>query len=117
MIQKLTRSRSHGGNNVRRLVHFANRKNRDSRNVGVDQFDGADRSLRILRIDIHQDNFGALIQQLTQNGIARSRREPDMAQYGSGKIGTLDPAIQYDGLFAVLGEESDSDPGHDSILS
>jgi hypothetical protein len=24
--------------------------------------------------------------------------------------------MQYDGLFAVLGEEGDGDPGHDSIL-
>jgi hypothetical protein len=25
--------------------------------------------------------------------------------------------MQYDGFFAVLGEEGDGDPGHDSILS
>ena len=117
MIQKLTRPGSHGGNNVRRLVHFSDSKNCDSGNVGVDQLDGADGALRILGIDIHQDNFSPLIQQLAQNGVARSRREPDMAQHGSGQIGALHPAIQYDGLFAVLGQEGDGDPGHDSILS
>jgi hypothetical protein len=83
----------------------------------VDQFNGADGSLRILGVNIHQDDFGALILQLTQNSIARSHRETDTAQYGSGKIGTFHPAIQYDGLFAVLGKERDGDPGHDSILS
>lgn len=40
-----------------------------------------------------------------------------MTQYRSGQIGALDPAIQYDGLFAVLGQDGDGDPGHDSILS
>src|SRR5450759_1678558 len=40
-----------------------------------------------------------------------------MAQYRSGQIGALHPAIQYDGFFAVLGQEGDGDPGHDSILS
>ena len=94
MIQKLARAGSHGGNNVRGLVHFAHGKNRDIGNAGVDQFDGANGSLRILRIDIHQDDFGVLILQLTQNRVARSRRETDMAQYRSGQIGALHPAVQ-----------------------
>jgi hypothetical protein len=82
----------------------------------VDQFDGSNGSLRILGIDTDQDNFSVLILQLTHNRIARSRRETDMAQYCSGQVSALDPAIQYDGLFAVLREEGDSDPGHGSIL-
>jgi len=117
MIQELTRAGSHGGNNVGGLVDLADGKNRDFGNAGVDQFDGANSSLRILGIDIHQDDFDALILQLTQDGIARSQGEPDVAQCRTGKVRALHPAVQYDGLFAVLGKEGDSDPGHDSILS
>ncbi len=40
-----------------------------------------------------------------------------MAQYGASEVGALDSAVQNDGLFAVLGEKGDGDPGHDSILS
>jgi hypothetical protein len=39
-----------------------------------------------------------------------------MTQCRSGQVGTLHPAVQYHGLFAVLGKERDGDPGHDSIL-
>jgi len=76
----------------------------------VDQLDGADSSLRILGIDSHQHNFGALIQQLTQHGIAG----PQGTRHGSIPFGPdwcSRPAIQYDGLFAVLGQEGDGDPG------
>jgi hypothetical protein len=73
-------------------------------------------SLRILGIDTHQDDFGVLILQLTQNRIARPGREPDMAQHGPGQIGAFDPAVQCDGLFAIFSEKGDGDPGHDSIL-
>jgi hypothetical protein len=116
MIQKLARPGSHGGNNVRGLVHFAHRKNRDFGNAGVDQFDGADGPLRILRINVHHHNFRALILQLTQNGVARPCREPDMAQYRTRQIGALHAAIEYDGLLAVFGKEGDGDSGHSLFL-
>jgi hypothetical protein len=116
VIQKLARAGSHGGNNIRGLTHFAHGENCDFGKVAMDQFDGANGSLRILGIDTHQDDFGVLILQLTQNRIARSGGETDMAQHGSGQVGALDPAVQCDGLFAILSEEGDGDPGHDSIL-
>ena len=116
VIQKLARAGSHGGNNVCGLAHFAHGENCDFGKVAVDQFDGANGSLRILRIDTHQDDFGVLILQLAQNRIARPGGKPDMAQHRSGQVGALDPAVQCDGLFAILSEEGDGDPGHDSIL-
>jgi len=116
VIQKLARAGSHGGNDVSGLTHFAYGENCDFGNIAVDQFDGADGSLRILRINIHQNDFGALILQLAQNRIARPRGETHMAQHRSGQVGALNPAVKNDGLFAVLGEEGDGDPGHDSIL-
>ena len=61
VIEKLARARPHRGHNVRRLVHFADGKNRDLGNASVNQFDGADGSLRIVRIDIDQNDFNPLI--------------------------------------------------------
>ena len=34
-------------------------------------------------------------------------RETDMAQHRTRQVGALHPAVQYDGLFAVLGKEGD----------
>ena len=82
----------------------------------MNQFDGANGALRILGVDADQDHFGVLILQLTQDGIARSDGEPNMAHDGTGQIGALDATIEYDGLFAVLRKEGNGDPGHDSIL-
>jgi len=39
-----------------------------------------------------------------------------MAQYRAGQISALDATMHYDGFFAILGEEGNGDPGHDSIL-
>jgi len=83
----------------------------------VDQLDGADGALRILGIDAYQRDFRALILQLPQNRIARPNGEPDVAQSSARQVRALDPAVQYNGLFAVFGEKRDGDPGHDSILS
>ena len=52
MIQKLARPGAHRGNNIRGLIHLAHGKNRNFGNTGVDQFNRADGSLRILRINI-----------------------------------------------------------------
>jgi len=117
MIQKLARAGAHGGNDVGGLVHFTDGKNRDVGGAGMDEFDRANGTLRILRVDAHENNFGALILQLAQNGVTRSNWETDVAQHGPSQIGALHPAVEYDGLFAVLGQEGDCDPGHDSLLS
>jgi hypothetical protein len=117
MIQKLTGTCSHGGDDVRGLAHLAHGKNRDVRNAGVNQFDGADSALRILGVNAYQDDFSPLILQLPQYGIARTDGEAHMAEHGAGQIGALDATVQNYGLFAIFGKKGDSDPGHDSILS
>ena len=116
MIQKFARPGSHGRHYVRGLAHFAHRKNGDFGNTRVNQFNGTNRALRILGVDTYQDNFGVLILQLAQNGVVRSGRKTDMAQHGPSQIRAFYAAIEYDGLFAILRQEGNCDPGHDSIL-
>ena len=83
----------------------------------MNHFDGADGPLRISRINIHQDDFGALVLQLTQQRIARSRWKPDVAQYSSSQMSAFQARVKDDGLFAILGKDGDGDAVHESILS
>jgi hypothetical protein len=57
-----------------------------------------------------------LILQLPHYGVGGADWEANMAQRGAREVGALDPAVQDDGLFAILGQEGDGDAGHDSLL-
>ena len=48
-FQKFARAGAHRSHDGGRMVHFTNRENGNVRGVGLDQFDGADGPLRILR--------------------------------------------------------------------
>ena len=116
-VEKFARARSHGGDDVSRLAHLADRKNCDVAGGGMNHFNGADGTLRILRINIHHHNFRTLIEDLTKHGIARCRGESDMAEHGPGHVSAFHPGVQNDGLFAILGKDGDGYPVHESILA
>ena len=65
-IDKFTSPSAHRGNDDHGLVYFPGGKNCDVGNAGMDQLNGADGALRILWIDIDQNDFGVLVLQLTQ---------------------------------------------------
>ncbi len=115
-VDKLAGAGTHGGDDGGRLIHLADGKNSDVGNAGVDEFDGANGALRVARIDIDQDDFGALVLQLPQNGVARPEREAGLAHHGASQMRAFDTGVQDDGLFAVLGEDGDCDSVHESIL-
>src|SRR5207253_7695240 len=57
-----------------------------------------------------------LIENLAQHGVARAHRKSDVAEHRSGHVGAFNPGVQEDGLFAVLGEDGDGYPMHESVL-
>ena len=116
-VQKLTRSRPHSRDNIRRLSQLADRKDRDIPRGGVNHFNRPNSSLRILRVDVHQDDFCPLIEDLAQHRITWAHGKPNVAEHSSGHVGAFNPGIQNYGLFAVLREDGDGYPMHESILA
>src|SRR6266849_3930859 len=116
-VQKLARSRPHRGDDVGRLGQFSSRKNCDVPGGGVNHFNGADGPLRILWINIHQHDFRPLIEYLPEHCVAGGHGKPDVAEHGPGHMSAFDPRIQNRGLFAVLREDGDGYPVHESILA
>ncbi len=63
-FQKLASPGTHGGHDGGRVIHFADGKNRNFAGVGLNQFDGGDGWLRVARVNINDNNFGADILHL-----------------------------------------------------
>jgi hypothetical protein len=83
----------------------------------VNHFNRADGSRWILRVDIHQDNFCPLIENLPQHRVTRPYGKAKVAEDSAGHVGAFNPGVQNDGLFTVLGEDGDGYPMHESILA
>ena len=83
----------------------------------MNHFNGADGSLRILRINIHQHDFRLLIEHLAEDCVAGADGKPDVAEHSSGHMSAFDPGVQNDGLLAILRKDCDGYPVHESIIA
>ena len=77
------------------MIHFPNGKNRDLAGIRLDQFDGADGTLSIARIDIHNHHFGAHVLHLAQHRVGRAGREPGVAEDIAAHSGALQTMLEY----------------------
>ena len=75
VIQIFTGPGAHAGHNGGGLLHGSVGKDGELEGVGLNQFDGFDGALRILGRDIDDDDFGAQVLNLAQDGIGGSGEE------------------------------------------
>ena len=81
------------------------------------QGDGAQRALLGVGIDIDQHDLGMGILDLTQDGVARGRGEPAMAENNLARLRVLEPALEDRESFSVFGQKGGSYAGHSSVLT
>ena len=95
VIQVFAGPGAHAGHNRGGLLHAAVGENRQLQGIGLNEFDRADGRLRILRRDIDDDDFGAQILNLAEDGVSGAGRKADIAEHGPGQTGSLYPALQF----------------------
>ncbi len=95
IIEKLSGAGAHGGHNAGWLPHGAVGKNGQLQRVRLDQFDGADGGLRILRRNIDDHHFGPEILNLAQDGVCGAGGKADVGVYGAGQAGGFQAALEF----------------------
>ena len=94
MIEVFSGSGAHAGDDGRGLLHVAVGKDGELQSVGLNQLDGFDGALRILGRDVDDDDFGAQILNLAQDGVGGSGGKADVAEYDPTQAGCFHPALQ-----------------------
>jgi hypothetical protein len=102
-IDELASPGAHRANNGHGVAHFADSENRDVIGCGADQFDGTNCTLRVVRVDIDQYDFGVLILNLADDGICCADGKANIAEHGAGNVGAFQTILKNDRLLAVLG--------------
>ena len=98
-----TSPRTHGGDNRRRVIHGADRENRDVAGSRMDQLDSADRTLHVVGINIDQHDFGSDILDLAHHRIDGAGGKADMGENVSPHVGRLQTMLEHRNSLFVLG--------------
>jgi hypothetical protein len=94
VVQIFPGSGAHAGHNRGGLLHGAIGEDRQLQGVGLNELDGADGGLWILRRDIDDYNLGAQILNLAEDGIRGAGGKADVAEYGTTETSSLYTSLQ-----------------------
>src|SRR5262249_6459751 len=100
-FQELARARTHGCDDVLGLGQAANRENGRARQLLVENLDGAQGRLRIVKRNVENDNVGVFIVQSADYSIGRGQGEAAKSQYCPRHAGPLDQNLKNVSLLAV----------------
>src|SRR5579864_298539 len=87
-------SSTHAGDDARWPGHLAIRENGNLLRGGANQFDGMNGPLSVMRGNVDDHYFGAGILKQTQDGVGRSSRKPDVAEYGLSQARRFQTILQ-----------------------
>ena len=102
-FQVFAGARAHHRNNTLGVVQFTHGKDAKVVSIGFEQFNKTGAPLSVLRIDIHQDNFGAQVLDLAQNRVSRGRSETGMAENGTAQSRAFHTMLQHHKAVSVFG--------------
>ena len=106
LFQKFARAGPHRGHDGGRMAHFTDRKNGDVRGVRLNQFDGADGPLRIVRINIDDHYFCPHVLYLAQHRVRGAGREPYVTEDVAAHSGSFQTMLEDRQPFSVFGQKS-----------
>ena len=88
------------------MVHFPDGKNRNFAGVRLNQFDGADGSRGIVRVNIHQDDFCPDVLNLAQYRVRGAGRKAHVAEDVAAHSGPFQTMLEHRQPFSVFGQKS-----------
>jgi hypothetical protein len=105
-VRPLLREAVKRGHDGGRMVQFADGKNGNFAGVGLDQFDRADGSRGIVRVNIHQDDFGPDVLYLAQHRVRGAARKAHVTEDVTAHSGHLQTMLEHRQPFSVFGQKS-----------
>src|SRR5271155_1091715 len=94
LVEVFAGSGAHAGHDGGGLLHGAVSEDSQLEGVGLNEFDGFDGGLRVRGTDINDDDFGAQVLNLAEDGVGASGREADVAEHHASQAGSLQAALQ-----------------------
>jgi hypothetical protein len=88
------------------MAHFTDRENSNVRSVRLDQFDGADGALRILRINVEDYDFRPNVLHLAQYRIRGAGGESQVTEDVATHSGSFQTMLEYRQPFSVFCQKS-----------
>src|SRR5271166_122398 len=117
VVEVFSGTRSHGSHDGGGLGHAAIGEDAELQGVGLQQFDGFDGALRIVRRDINQNDLGAQVLNVAENRVGRSRRKTGKAADHASQPGGFEAGLQAGQTIAIFGEEGYSNAMHGAVLA
>src|ERR1700722_2584649 len=111
-LQKFAGPGAHRSHDGGRMTHLADGKNRDVAGVRLNQFDGADGSVRVVRVNVEEDYFGPHVLHLAQHRVGGAGRKSRVAEDIPAHPGALQTVLEYGEPFSVFAQESNCNALH-----
>ena len=105
-FQKFAGTGAHRGHDGGRMVQFTDGKNRNFAGVRLNQFDRADGSRGIVRVNIHQDDFCSHVLYLAQYRVRGAGRKAHVAEDVAAHSGPFQTMLEHRQPFSVFGQKS-----------
>ena len=94
-IQKLPGPGPHRSYDRRRMTHFSDGKDGDVAGGRVDEFNGINRPLRIVGINIDQNDFAPRILDLAQDRVGGAHGKAEVNVVGPAQVGGFEAGLQH----------------------
>ena len=105
-FQKFAGAGPHRGHDGGRMVQFADGKNRNFAGVGLNQFDRADGSRGIVRVNIHDDYFCPDVLYLAQHRVRGAGWKAHVTEDIAAHSGPFQTMLEHRQPFPVFGQKS-----------
>ena len=108
---------AHAGHDIRRLRHLSIGEDGNLLGSGPNQFDGANRAMRVMHRNFYDNNFGARLLYPADDRVRWTDGEPNVAEYFIAQSSCSQALLQYGKAFPVFGQQGYSNPMHGAALA